>query len=166
MRALSISQNFWIASTSSCTTRQLKQAHARILKVNLDARHHLIVVMAGKKRTRNGQVKPSNAIQQPPADIPVTEPTPPCGQPPQPSSTSTESQNAPQPESAPTEQAVPVIQAPKPTMPAQQPSARPKSHPKSREKYQKLPKLPASTSPKLHPLKIAQLIHSHRYDNI
>ncbi|KAF2819879.1 hypothetical protein CC86DRAFT_361270 [Ophiobolus disseminans] len=107
--------------------------------------------MSGKKRTRDGQVKPSDTTQQ------LVEPTPPCAQRPLPSSTTTESQTTNQTEVAVEEPSELNNDVSNPAKPAQQatPKPKPESQPKTNSERQKLPKLPNNTTisrrPLLHP---------------
>jgi ribonuclease P/MRP protein subunit POP7 len=92
--------------------------------------------MAGNKRTRSGQVKPSGASQQPLADAPVTEPTTPCAQPQLPYNTTTEAPGLVQAKEA--------LKPPNAVKSAQQAPPQPRTHARKHAQRQKLPKLPTS----------------------
>ncbi|KAF1841848.1 uncharacterized protein K460DRAFT_345093 [Cucurbitaria berberidis CBS 394.84] len=108
--------------------------------------------MAGQKRTRSGQVKPRGSVKQPQLqsqrDTTMTEPTPPCGQPQPPSTTSTDLPSTVDSVPGLKEQYLKPAQ-PKPTRQTSKPK------PTNRKNRQKLPKLPnnavISKRPLLHP---------------
>ncbi|KAF2031258.1 hypothetical protein EK21DRAFT_63572 [Setomelanomma holmii] len=120
--------------------------------------------MAGKKRTRNGQVKTANeapVATEPPRDVSMTDTTPPCAQPQLPSSTSTKPSNATTnmpPPKRPTNDSSKLHNT---TKAAENPDSKPKSKPRSnlhntsKPNHQKLPKLPPNATisrrPLLHP---------------
>ncbi|KAH7078214.1 Rpp20 subunit of nuclear RNase MRP and P-domain-containing protein [Paraphoma chrysanthemicola] len=121
--------------------------------------------MAGKKRTRNGQVKPIAEAYDPESatgDVSMTDVTPPCAQPQSLSTTSTEdptkSSNSMPPLRRPDAHAKKSQSATKPPQKEPQkpnPTRTSKARHGHREKYQKLPKLPPNASisrrPLLHP---------------
>ena len=130
------------ASTSLSTLRQPNlHHHHRLLRVKLlpTAFSGYSTTMSGKKRTLDGQIKPRN--EAPAEDTSASNPTPPCAQPPVPSSKTTEP-------GSPILSNSDLLQDP--AKPVHHPSKpRPKSKSKNR---QKLPKLPSSTShPHQHP---------------
>ncbi|RMZ72248.1 ribonuclease p mrp subunit pop7 [Pyrenophora seminiperda CCB06] len=107
--------------------------------------------MAGKKRSVNGQVKPQARPQNLPEDTPMTNTTPPCGQPLPPSSKSTSTPTtAPESNEAAPHSTSHIPQeekAPNPSKPVPQPR-KPTTH----KKLAKLPKNASiSTRPLLHP---------------
>ncbi|KAF1913707.1 Rpp20 subunit of nuclear RNase MRP and P-domain-containing protein [Ampelomyces quisqualis] len=106
--------------------------------------HLATKAMAGQKRTRDGQVKSTDATAQAAIEPPIADPTPPCSQPQLPCSKSSSAQTPTQ-ETAQTKH-------PKPT------NATASTHPKpapSNPTHQKLPRLPPNTKickrPLLHP---------------
>jgi hypothetical protein len=103
--------------------------------------------MAGKKRTRNGQVKVSDAIQQPSTETSTPNgPTPPCPQP-QPSSNS----SAPSADPAPEPSATIAKEIPNVAKSNKRPSSKSRRNIQKHDKPQKLSKLPPSTSQSLVP---------------
>ncbi|KAF1833780.1 hypothetical protein BDW02DRAFT_569643 [Decorospora gaudefroyi] len=108
--------------------------------------------MTGKKRTNNGQIKSQVPIpHQAPEDITMTEPIPPCAQPPPPSSKTTESQSAPETTEATKKS---KSQTKKPSQPPLAPAQNQNTSSLAKPR-QKLPKLPPHTKltkrPLLHP---------------
>ncbi|KAH7078914.1 Rpp20 subunit of nuclear RNase MRP and P-domain-containing protein [Paraphoma chrysanthemicola] len=121
--------------------------------------------MAGKKRTRNGQVKITAEAQDPKStteDVSMTDSTPPCSQPQVPSTTSTEdpsksSNSMPPPRrpDGPAKKSRSDTKAPQKDPQKRIPTPNPKARHGQHQKHQKLRKLPPNASisrrPLLHP---------------